>query len=193
MSCQFRRGLTLVEMLVVVAILAILLGILLPALTEARSQADRNGCMNNLYQIGAALDRFSEAHEGRLPVARSLAPPILDRSDNPPLMMKLIGQFRAGVGANIFHCPGDKMFLYPVCGISYFYNSAVSGRSVASLADGISRWPSRSEVPLIWDADHNVYPSIQGTIEVPRFHEFRVSLFGDWHVDRLADEQTPMF
>jgi prepilin-type N-terminal cleavage/methylation domain-containing protein len=191
MRGSYRWGLTLVEMLVVVAILAILLGILLPALTQARSRADRSACMNNLYRIGAAIDRFSEANDGKMPVARSLAAPLISINTNPPLTMALIGQFKAG--AEIFHCPGDQMFLYQVCGLSYFYHDRLSGRPVANMNAGMSRWPTPADLPVVWDADNNVFPAIQGQIEVPRFHDVRVSLFGDWHVDQLDDDDTPIF
>jgi prepilin-type processing-associated H-X9-DG protein len=50
-----RRGSTLVELLVVVAVLAALVALLLPAVQAAREGARRTACMNNLRGIGCAL------------------------------------------------------------------------------------------------------------------------------------------
>lgn len=62
-----RRGFTLVELLVVVAIIAILLALLLPALGSARERARRVQCISNLRQVSLAFRLFALDHEGKYP------------------------------------------------------------------------------------------------------------------------------
>lgn len=61
-----RRAFTLVEVLVVAAILALLLAIMLPSLGRARAQARRTLCMANLRSLALAQATYAAGHQDRL-------------------------------------------------------------------------------------------------------------------------------
>ncbi len=63
-----RKSFTLIELLIVVAIIAILAGMLLPALNKARNSAKAIGCVSNLKQFGtAAISYAADNHDYVLP------------------------------------------------------------------------------------------------------------------------------
>lgn len=71
-----RRGFTLVELLAVMVIIAILMGLLLPAIQSSRESARALTCRNRLAQIGIALHNYQSAHRVLPPGTQNASGPI---------------------------------------------------------------------------------------------------------------------
>lgn len=66
-----RAGVTLLEILIVVAIVVLLAGLLVPTIGWARTKAKQTACSSNLAQLGAATLIYAELEGGRLPASQN--------------------------------------------------------------------------------------------------------------------------
>jgi prepilin-type N-terminal cleavage/methylation domain-containing protein len=85
-----RRGVTLVEVLVVMAIIGVLVGLLLPAVQASRESARQTACGNNLRQVGMAIHAYHDAR-GEFPLARQATRKFLGPSSFAVLPAHLVG------------------------------------------------------------------------------------------------------
>lgn len=116
-----RRGFTLLELLVCIAIIALLLAFMLPALTRARSVANRSLCSSNLRQIGIGWALYVQDHNDRLPMHDEMPTwkyggvefvggdrtPVLARSRPINEYMDEAANERSVV-SRLFQCPNDR-------------------------------------------------------------------------------------
>jgi prepilin-type N-terminal cleavage/methylation domain-containing protein/prepilin-type processing-associated H-X9-DG protein len=108
-----RTGFTLVEILVVIAIIAVLIGLLLPAVQKVREAAARSQCQNNLKQLGLAAHAYHDLN-GQLPAGIRMP---YAQAGNDPL---------TGGGANPFG-PNWAVYLLPQVEQAALYGQANVG------------------------------------------------------------------
>lgn len=65
-----KKGFTLIELMIVIAIIAILAAILVPNFVKARAQGQLTACKSNLKNIGTAAEMYSADHNGRYPTSQ---------------------------------------------------------------------------------------------------------------------------
>lgn len=102
------HGFTLVELLVVVAIIGILASMLMPVLARAREAARRAVCANNLRQVGMALLMYADEAAGPYPTLQQVGQPQCLEGPLPPLAFRGLAMYPEYVtDARILMCPSD--------------------------------------------------------------------------------------
>lgn len=148
---------TLVELLIVLAILAILAGLLTPALRNARAAARTTACLNNLRQMGIALQAYLNDNSQRMPVLNNRS----NRVDQRPALDTVLLPDRA---RQVFKCPADRAGVFEETGCSYYWNWSVNGQDAArlfSLAGG----DNAAMIPLISDKE-GFHPDVKDRINI---------------------------
>jgi prepilin-type N-terminal cleavage/methylation domain-containing protein/prepilin-type processing-associated H-X9-DG protein len=80
---SIRKAFTLVELLVVIGVIAVLIALLMPALSGARDAANRAKCLSNLRSILQAAHMHAQEHRGYMPIAGSQVPTHLGVTATP--------------------------------------------------------------------------------------------------------------
>ena len=126
-------GFTLVEMLVVIAILGVLAALLLPAFSRAKARARNAACLSQLRQLGIATRMYADDNNNRLPAAELLPSMPVDPKVPLPricdVLNPLLGRSNPGTNesANVFKCPADNAGRFLEEGSSYQWNTALNG------------------------------------------------------------------
>lgn len=173
----------------VIAIVAILVGIALPSVAMVRQRATKTACMSNLRQVGIAIDAYRADHKDVYPLARYMPEPFVSGDDDPPLPDMLASYLPASAdpaARSVYRCGGDAGLVFDRCGISYMYRVGIAGQTLEDYFP-VKTWGLvASEVPIANDFDGGTFDLTDGSaIAVPFFHDLRNLLFADGHVGNL--------
>jgi len=143
-----KRGFTLLELLVVVAVIGVLTATILPALSKAKKRTLQTHCMSNLKQIGIAMQLYVNDNEDVLPgPVWSSARASYDKTSSQELIWYIADvldsqdalsvRIEKPVIAEVFVCPGYK---------NYWGNASMLGRKCFLLNDNVQRDPEQPRV-----------------------------------------------
>lgn len=143
-------GMTMIEILVVMAIIAILAAMLLPAAGKAMEHARRTVCRNNLRQVHLLVMSHASENGGLLPTAQGLIPGQPLPLDQP---MRIVAQaISTGPEEKVMHCPSDRRkFAAGWSDFSFYWNGKSLGQrtdlllSSSRLASEKWFWHDRSQ------------------------------------------------
>jgi prepilin-type N-terminal cleavage/methylation domain-containing protein len=108
MSMRNRRAFTLLELIVVVAIISALIGILVPALSSARNKSKMTACANCLRQVGLAMRGYLSDNGDVFPYASFMPSvgPFPVAGETPIYIADVLAPYSGGA-QKIFQCPQD--------------------------------------------------------------------------------------
>lgn len=199
------RAFSLIELLCVIAIIAVLAALLLPAVSRAKIQATRLQCVNNLHEAGVGFQSFAHDHNGQFPMTVPIsAGGSLEFVQNASL---ITGQFYFGyrhfqalsnelVTPKIVVCPADTR--------QAGTNFATLRNENVSYFVGVNAEPGQSTSILA--GDRNITNDFAGAVSSIQFgpnsglrwtrelHMFKGNLlFADGHVEeKNTPELTPV-
>ena len=127
-----RFAFTLVELLVVLAIVTVLAGLLLPVIGKAREAGRATACLSNLRQLGIALQLYVQDNNNHLPIMRDRsldtnAPPTNALPSPEVVLLNVLG------AAQVLRCPSNRKQIYEQTGSSYSWNSLLNGQDAEHL------------------------------------------------------------
>jgi prepilin-type N-terminal cleavage/methylation domain-containing protein len=128
-----RAAFTLIELLVALAIVAVLATLITPAAGTAIERARSAKCLNNLRQIGAAVQQYVADNGYRFPAIETDPPSLPEDLENKGTALEVLGPY--GVTQATLTCPTDAATLRNVekHGTSYHFSPVLQDETPASV------------------------------------------------------------
>ena len=167
---------TLVELLVVIAMIGVLAGLMLPTLGKAKESGRGTVCLSNLRQIGIALQLYVQDNNNRMPEMRDVLVGTNDLPSAIPLPgMHIVLSNHLG-SVQVLRCPSDTKRLFEQTGSSYAWNSLLNGQDAEHLRVFTIDF-NPHQIPVVYDKQ--AFHSARGPGKGVNF------LYADGHIRNL--------
>jgi prepilin-type N-terminal cleavage/methylation domain-containing protein/prepilin-type processing-associated H-X9-DG protein len=168
------KAFTLVELLVVLAIIAILAALLLPAVNRARESGRGAACISNLRQVGIALQLYVDDNQQRLPVMRDRGSVTDTNLPSVPSVETVLRDPLSNT--NVLRCPSDRQQIFEQTGSSYSWNSLLNGQRADDLKVLGMSFDSHA-IPVFFDKES--FHAARGPAKAVNY------LYADGHIKNL--------
>jgi len=160
-SWRGRSAFTLIELLLVIAIIAVLISLIFPSIQEVMKKAESTRCAGNLRQIGVSVLLAVQENDGRFPhVETDPAHPIYPPEQGARSILDTFKPY--GVEESVLQCPSDLKArnYYKQKGSSYEWRPMVDGELATNPTlylpfGAIPVSPNRIRITMDFDANHN--------------------------------------
>jgi prepilin-type N-terminal cleavage/methylation domain-containing protein/prepilin-type processing-associated H-X9-DG protein len=143
---RLAAGFTLVELLVVIAVIAVLAALLTPVFQRVVAGGRATACIGNLRQLGVGLGAYVMDHDNTMPVLKTARQKL---SDDVPVIDNTLDHYLTQRA--VFACPADSHFAAET-GTSYIWNVALNGQPVSNL-NFLGIVDERSRIPIMADKE----------------------------------------
>ena len=195
-------GFTIIEMLVVLAIISVLAALLFPIFLTVQGKARQTACLSNLRQIGLGVSMYIQDNDGRYPFAVdpvdryapsgwSAFPEFQALIPTLPLIQDVLQPYSNS--KVLFRCPADSGFVYndfnglmlnalpssfAKFGSSYYYRTEIAARQASE-----STLQTPAEINVLFDGAGQWHGSL-----FPLAQRYNV-LFADGHIKNISRPQ----